>query len=80
KAILAKISEHINTIRENVEAMIAARKVANKLEDTREKALAYCDKVKPYFDVIRYHADKLEFLVDDQSWVLPKYRELLFLR
>lgn len=80
KGILTKISEHINTIGKNVEAMIEERKVANKISDTRERALAYCDKIKPYFDTIRYHADKLEFIVDDRYWVLPKYRELLFLR
>ncbi|HEY6083344.1 MAG TPA: glutamine synthetase III [Chitinophagaceae bacterium] len=80
KGILTKISEHVNTIGKNVEAMIEERKVANKISGTRERALAYCDKIKPYFDVIRYHTDKLEFIVDDRHWVLPKYRELLFLR
>ncbi|MCK7559937.1 hypothetical protein MKQ70_35390 [Chitinophaga sedimenti] len=81
KQIAEKISEHINVISENVQAMIEARKVANKLSDSREKAIDYCEKIKgPYFDTIRYHADKLEFLVDDKIWALPKYRELLFLR
>ena len=81
KQIATKISEHINVISENVQAMIEARKVANKLEDSRQKAIDYCEKIKqPYFDVIRYHSDKLEFLVDDKIWGLPKYRELLFLR
>ena len=61
--------------------MVEARKVANKLEDTRAKAIAYCDDVKgKYFDDIRYHVDKLELLVDDPNWTLPKYREMLFLR
>jgi glutamine synthetase len=78
--IAAKIAEHINVISENVQAMIEARKVANKGTDSRQKAIDYCDKIKPYFDVIRYHSDKLEFLVDDKQWALPKYRELLFLR
>ncbi|RAI99749.1 glutamine synthetase [Chitinophaga skermanii] len=79
--IANKISEHINVISENVQAMIEARKTANKLSDSRQKAIDYCEKIKqPYFDVIRYHADKLEFLVDDKIWGLPKYRELLFLR
>ncbi|WP_346318822.1 glutamine synthetase III [Chitinophaga sp. YIM B06452] len=79
--IATKISEHINVISENVQAMIETRKVANKLEDSRQKAIDYCEKIKqPYFDVIRYHSDKLEFLVDDKIWGLPKYRELLFLR
>ncbi|WP_143307741.1 glutamine synthetase III family protein [Chitinophaga vietnamensis] len=80
KQIAAKIAEHINVISENVQAMIEARKVANKLTDSRQKAIDYCEKIKPYFDVIRYHSDKLEFLVDDKKWALPKYRELLFLR
>jgi glutamine synthetase len=60
--------------------MILARKVANEISNTREKAIYYCDNVKKYFDEIRYHADKLELLVDDEYWQLPKYRELLFLR
>jgi glutamine synthetase len=80
KQIASKIAEHINVISENVQAMIEARKVANKLSDSRQKAIDYCEKIKPYFDVIRYHSDKLEFLVDDRKWALPKYRELLFLR
>jgi len=80
KQIAEKIAEHINVISENVQAMIEARKVANKLSDSRQKAIDYCEKIKPYFDVIRYHSDKLEFLVDDRNWTLPKYRELLFLR
>lgn len=78
--ILLKISEHINAINKNVKAMIEARKVANNIENSKEKALAYCNDVKKYFDIIRYHADKLELLVDDEFWELPKYRELLFLR
>lgn len=80
KNIVTKISEHINTIGKNVEAMIEERKKINRISGTRDRALAYCDKIRPYFEVIRYHADKLEFLVDDKYWVLPKYRELLFLR
>jgi glutamine synthetase len=80
KHIVKKISEHINIIRNRVEAMIEARKVANEVEDSREKAIMYCDDVKKYFDEIRYHVDKLELLVDDEYWELPKYRELLFLR
>ncbi|HRP45770.1 MAG TPA: glutamine synthetase III [Ginsengibacter sp.] len=78
--ILAKISEHVNGINTNVKAMIEARKKANVIEDTRSKAIAYCEEVRSYFDKIRYHADKLELLVDDEYWKLPKYRELLFLR
>ncbi|MEO6814872.1 MAG: glutamine synthetase III [Ginsengibacter sp.] len=80
KLITTKISEHINIITVRVKDMIEARKVANDLEDTREKAIAYCNEVKKYFDEIRYHVDKLELLVDDEFWELPKYRELLFLR
>ena len=78
--IAQKISDHINVINTRVKAMIEARKVVNEIEDTREKAIAYCDEVKKYFDEIRYHVDKLELLVDDEYWELPKYRELLFLR
>lgn len=81
KQILNKISEHINEASDLVEKMIQARKEANKIENTREKAIAYEEKVKAaYFDQIRYHADKLELLVDDKEWYLPKYREMLFLR
>ena len=79
--ILKQISEHIQQVYSNVDGMVEARKVANKLEDTRAKAIAYCDDVKgKYFDEIRYHVDKLELLVDDPNWTLPKYREMLFLR
>ena len=77
---LKKISNYISAIRENVYKMIEARKKANTLEDAQEKANAYCEKVKPYFDEIRYHSDKLEFIVDDELWALPKYREMLFTR
>lgn len=81
KQILDKISEHINKASDLVEKMIQARKICNNMEDTRTKAIAYQSQVKDaFFDAIRYHADKLELLVDDQNWYLPKYRELLFLR
>lgn len=81
KQILVKISEHINKVSDLVEKMIEARKVANKIEDTREKAIAYQTTIKDqYFHSIRYHVDKLELLVADQYWMLPKYREMLFLR
>jgi glutamine synthetase len=61
--------------------MVEARKIANNIADTRLRAIAYCDDVKGiYFDIIRYHVDKLEHLVDDEEWTLPKYREMLFLR
>lgn len=81
KQVLEKISEHINIVSDNVEKMIGERKKANELTDTRAMAIAYCDHVKgKYFDTIRYHVDKLELLVDDAFWLLPKYREILFLR
>ena len=80
KHIAINISNHISNISSSVEAMIGARKTANKIEDTRERAIAYCDTVKSHFDKIRYHVDKLELLVDDEYWELPKYREMLFLR
>ena len=74
------VSEHIQGINDNVEAMIEARKHANNTEDMHKRALNYCHEVKPFFDKIRYHADKLELIVDDQLWPLPKYSELLFMR
>jgi len=77
---LKKISTYISEIRTNVYKMIEARKKANNLEDAQDKAHAYCEHVKPYFDEIRYHSDKLEFIVDDELWTLPKYREMLFTR
>ncbi|HLY68899.1 MAG TPA: glutamine synthetase III [Puia sp.] len=81
KQILEKISDHIGKVSELVEKMIEARKVANAMGDTRTKAIAYCSQVKEkFFDDIRYHVDKLELLVDDEEWLLPKYREMLFLR
>lgn len=75
---IKEISNHISEIKEFVIQMIEARKVANRIEDDFERALAYKDNVKGYFDEIRYHVDKLEILVDDEVWPLPKYRELLF--
>ncbi|MBQ0048126.1 MAG: glutamine synthetase III [Prevotellaceae bacterium] len=78
--IIEKISDHESFIIENVEKMVEARKVANKIESEREKAIAYHDTVAPLLEEIRYHVDKLETIVDDESWPLPKYRELLFIR
>lgn len=78
--IIENISKHINGVSDNVEKMIEARKKANEIDDMHARAVAYCDTVKPYFDTIRYHADKLELVVDDKLWTLPKYREMLFLR
>ena len=80
KSLIEEISHHLISIKNNVETMVEARKVANKIETEREKALAYHDTVFPYFDQIRYNADKLELIVDDEMWSLPKYRELLFIR
>jgi len=78
--IIDAISTHIEKINAGIEDMIDARKKANKLDDATKKAFAYCDEVKPYFDEIRYHCDKLELLVDDELWPLVKYREMLFTR
>jgi glutamine synthetase len=75
-----RLSNHVVELRKNVFAMIEARKAANNIEDSRARAMAYCHQVKPYFDTIRYHADKLELYIDDKLWPLPKYRELLFVR
>lgn len=78
--LIEDISNHIEGINTNVTAMINERRIANSIEDIEKKALAYCNKVKPLFDDIRYHCDKLELLVDDEIWPLTKYRELLFTR
>ncbi|MFB9841620.1 glutamine synthetase III family protein [Mucilaginibacter ginsenosidivorans] len=78
--IISKISEHVNFIKSNVGYMIAERKQANGIEDIREKAIAYDEKVKAFFQPIRYHVDKLEQLIDDSLWPLPKFRELLFIK
>jgi len=79
-SLIKEISAHIEGINSNVEDMTEARKKANVLSDAQKMAEMYCDKVKPYFDVIREHCDKLELLVDDEVWTLTKYRELLFTR
>ncbi len=78
--LIKEISSHIEGINTNVEAMTEARKKANVLTDAQKMAEKYCDNVKPYFEVIRDHCDKLELLVDDETWTLTKYRELLFTR
>ena len=78
--VIKEISVHLTTLKTQVDAMTEARKVANNMEHAENKAYAYCDVVKPFFDVIRYHVDKLEMLVDDEDWPLAKYRELLFLK
>ncbi|MGB5376398.1 glutamine synthetase III [Muriicola sp.] len=79
-AILEEISLHLGATKQKSEAMIIARKKANAEKDIHKKAMGYCYDVRPYFDDIRYHCDKLEQLVDDQKWPLAKYRELLFIR
>ena len=78
--LIEKINKHTSFIAENVEAMVEKRKVVNKLENQRDLAIAYHDEVAPYLDAIRYHIDKLELIVEDELWPLPKYRELLFIR
>ena len=76
--LIRDISDHVTAIKAGVNEMIEARRVANKLEDEKEKAKQYSQKVAPFLDKIRYHIDKLELIVDDEMWPLPKYRELLF--
>lgn len=78
--LIEKISRHINAIRTGVDMMVDARKVANVIEDDRQKAIAYHDTVAPQLEEIRHHIDKLELIVDNEIWPLPKYRELLFMR
>lgn len=79
-AAIERISDHIAIIRAEVAEMVEARKVANRIENEREKAVAYHDNVLPHMETIRYNIDKLELDVDDEMWPLPKYRELLFIR
>jgi glutamine synthetase len=78
--LIERLANHISQITLAVQKMVAARKTANKLENEREKALAYETTVLPCFETIRYHADELELIVDDDLWSLPKYREMLFIR
>ena len=78
--LIKEVGHHISNVKAKVRAMVDARKIANKIEDAREKALAYSETVFPYFDDIRYHIDKLELVVDNEMWPLPKYREMLFMR
>ncbi len=78
--IIEEIAERTSAIEKGVEDLVNARKLANKIEDEHQKAIAYHDKVEPKFDDIRYEIDKLELIVDDSLWPLPKYRELLFIR
>jgi glutamine synthetase len=78
--LIKEISEHVEKIEDKVSEMIEARKQANNIEDAREKAIAYATVIFPFFDEIRYHIDKLELIVDNEKWPLPKFRELLFIR
>jgi glutamine synthetase len=80
KQIIEDIAKHISVIKTDVDKMVEARKIANRIESEKEKALAYHDTVLPYFNTIRFHIDGLELIVDDELWTLPKYRELLFIR
>jgi len=76
--LIQHISEHIKEIHSKVSLMVETRKKVNNLPSVEEKALAYCQEVRPFFDPIRYHCDKLELMIDDELWTLTKYRELLF--
>ncbi|MEG0808128.1 MAG: glutamine synthetase III [Alistipes sp.] len=78
--LIKRIQDHTAEIQKLTDEMVEARKIANRIDEPREKAIVYHDTVAVFFDQIRYHIDKLEEIVDDQIWPLPKYRELLFLR
>lgn len=78
--LIKEISERVTTIKNESHEMTEERKKANNLDTTKKQAHAYCDKVKPFFDSIRYNVDKLEGIVDDATWPLPKYREMMYLR
>jgi len=78
--MIVEISERVSLALNGVAQMTEARKVANKIESTRDKSIAYCDSVKPFFEKIRYSVDKLELMVDNEMWPLPKYREMLYVR
>lgn len=78
-ALIEEIGDHVSAIKHHADEMVNARKAANRIEDAREKAIAYHDTVEVFFDIIRYHTDKLELIVDNQMWTLPKYREMLFI-
>ncbi|MBR5014506.1 MAG: glutamine synthetase type III, partial [Bacteroidales bacterium] len=80
KRLIEEMADHTIYITGHVDAMIEARKSANKISDEREKAIAYHDTIAPMLEQIRYHIDKLELIVDNRMWPLPKYRELLFIR
>ncbi len=79
-SLIKEISERVSIVGKSAEAMREARKSANNIVGGRKQAEAYCEKVKPFFEQIRYHVDKLEYIIDDATWPLPKYREMLYLR
>ncbi|MGB5691259.1 MAG: glutamine synthetase III [Flavobacteriaceae bacterium] len=79
-SIIEQISEHLVDIKKKTDDMTDARKRANKMKDLNKKAFAYCDEIRPFFDSIRYHSDKLEQIVQNDIWPLAKYRELLFIK
>ena len=79
-SLIEQIESYVDAVQSMVWLMTEARKVANKIDNEREKAVAYHDTVSPYFNKIRYNIDKLELIVDNEMWPLPKYRELLFIR
>ncbi len=78
--MIEDIAEQINSIKVKTDEMVEARRITNKIENEREKAIAYCERIAPYLDEIRSHIDQLELIVDNEMWPLPKYRELLFIR
>jgi glutamine synthetase len=78
--LIKEISERVTIIKNDAYLMTEERKKANNLDNAKKQAHAYCEKVKPFFDSIRYNVDKLEGIVDDATWPLPKYREMLYLR
>ena len=80
RELIVKLAGHMKAVQRQVEEMVEARKVANRIENERDKAIAYHDTIAPMLESIRYHIDKLELIVDNEMWPLPKYRELLFLR
>ena len=78
--MIEKMESHIQFIKDKVAELVKARKVANQISNMRSRAIQYHDNVAPLMESIRYHIDKLELMVDDEMWPLPKYRELLFIR
>ncbi|HNQ12367.1 MAG TPA: glutamine synthetase III [Bacteroidia bacterium] len=78
--LIKEISEHVNVIKKGVYEMVEARKKANVAKNSRDMAIAYCDKVRTHFDTLRYHTDKLEMLTDDALWPVPKYREMVVIK